>query len=544
MPGNEPSTLAVPSAEKMLEAVLKFSRGLFVDMDEADTIQRFLDVLHEVFTDRHFVVRTVELRGDSGLKIYGDLGRVRPKLRSGSLTLKESSIHKTQLKSAVVKSARLRIDERWDSPFTGIAEGFAIPLTAAGELYGILDVGYPLGQSSCDADEDALLALTNQLAVALRNERLHRDTKALRDYQSRLIEHASALILGTDSNWRIRVCNRALCELIGIPSTDLLGKDLRESFPAVDRGKLSRIFSDVVSGTKNSTIGNAEIMSQAGRRVPVVWRAASVRRSGAVQAVVAIGQDQTMLSDLQEQLVQAEKLSTLGQMAAGVVHELNNPLTSIGVYSSFLLTQAERRLAAGEPGQSAEDVQKLARIQDAAERIKSFSQDLVQYAKPSQQDPERLSLNMVINQSLSFCSHLFSGSGVELERNLEPGLPEIVAVPGQLEQVVINLVTNAVQASGEVGVVRVSTYVDTKRVVFSIKDAGQGISKEEQTRIFEPFFTTKSDGEGTGLGLCIVRNIIKDNHGEMTVISELGQGAEFRCYLPAFQNEQASEITS
>ncbi len=129
---------------------------------------------------------------------------------------------------------------------------------------------------------------------------------------------------------------------------------------------------------------------------------------------------------------------------------------------------------------------------------------------------------------------------MRLERNLEQSLPDIQAVPGQLEQVVINLITNAVQACPSGSLVEVKSYVDShSRVIFSVKDQGPGISAEEQARIFEPFYTTKNNGEGTGLGLCIVRNIIEDNSGELSLHSVPGQGAEFRCAVPVFANQDA-----
>lgn len=522
-----------PSFEKLFEAVLRFGRTLLVELTEEETVHRFLSVLREVFPDRYFVVRLVDLRGDGKVCVYAGGDQVRADLALTRLSLKASAIEKTQIKVAVAASALLRVNPRWDSPFRDTAAGFALPLAYAGELYGVLDVGYPLGQDHSEADEAKILPLANQLASALRNERLYRDTKSLRDYQARLIEHASALILGIDSNWRIRVCNRALCDLTGVQSSQLIGRDVRDHFPVVDPKTIVQIFDEGMQGN-GAAVGETRVVSRAGRHVPVVWRVASIRSRGAVEAVVAVGQDQTVLSELQKQLVQAEKMSTLGQIAAGVVHELNNPLTAIGVYSQHLLGRAEKRAGSGDE-EHLDELDKLQTIRSGAERIKLFTQELIQYAKPSAGVPQRLSINKVINQSLSFCEHLFKETGVALECALDVSLPDVHVVPGQIEQVVINLVTNAVQACGTRGSVRVCSYAEgDSRVIFSVKDEGPGISDEDQIRIFEPFFTTKSDGEGTGLGLCIVRNILEENSGELTLTSALGAGAEFRCAVPAF----------
>ncbi len=533
MAGSKKDDLERPSAEQLLQAMLAFGQTLFSERTEAQIAQNVVASLGRLFPRRHFLLRLIDLREGSVL-IYGDQGHIPSHLNAARLSLSQSALERTQLKEAVQSSAMLQVSQRWDSPFQGIADGFVVPVAIAGELYGVLDVGYPLGSDQQALDEPLLHPLVNQLASALRNERLHRDTQSLRDYQSRLIEHASALILGIDSSWRIRVCNKALCDRIGLTSADLIGKDLRDSFPATDRNQLAEIFAEGMRGN-DAAHGESQLVARSGRTIEVVWRVASIRSRGNVQAVVAVGQDQTVLSDLQKQLVQAEKLSTLGQIAAGVVHELNNPLTAIGVYSEFLLRKATKRVAVDPKSYDPEDLDKLRTIAEGAERIKSFSRDLVQYAKPSAGAPERLSINRVISQSLAFCEHLFRESGVRLECDLDQNIPDIQVVPGQLEQVVINLVTNAVQACPSGALVRVSSYRDgDARVVFSIKDEGPGIAHEDQARIFEPFFTTKSDGEGTGLGLCIVRNLIEDNQGELSLDSSLGHGAEFRCMVPAF----------
>lgn len=526
--------LIEPTADDMLAAVLRFGRALFVDQSEVETAEQFLSVLKELFPGRFFVLRLVDLRRSSRVRVHGEEARLLSGLADARLSLRRSAVAKTQIKDAVAESAVLRVSERWDSPFSGVAAGFGVPLAIAGELYGVLDVGYPLGRDESASDEPKILPLANQLASALRNERLYHDTKSLRDYQSRLIEHASALILGIDSSWRIRVCNKALCDLIGVANADLIGKDLRDHFPVVERNRLVQVFADGMSG-RDAAVGKSQVISCAGQYVPVVWRVAAIRSRGAVQAVVAIGQDQTVLSDLQKQLVQAEKMSSMGQIAAGVVHELNNPLTAIGVYSDYLIKKSTDRAEHKSNEDSGEELEKLQRIRTSAERIQAFAQDLMQYAKPSAGLRTRLSLNHVINQSLAFCEHLFSESGVQLQRTLDSSVPDVHAVPGQLEQVIVNLVTNAVHACGHSGRVEVRSYREGNAMVtFAVKDEGPGISSDDQERIFEPFFTTKSDGRGTGLGLCIVRNIVEINSGELTLHSSPGAGAEFRCTMPAF----------
>src|SRR5690606_30837051 len=210
------------------------------------------------------------------------------------------------------------------------------------------DVGYPLGTDRSEDDEPLLLPLANHLSVALRNERLHRETTLLRDSQSKLIEHANALILGVDRQWRITVVNQALCKLTGYSKEELVGRDLRDWLPAEERARLVQMFLRALTGGTTDAL-EVQLARKGGGRVGTVWSMAAIGARGEVQAVVAVGQDQTRLRELQNQVIQVEKLATLGQLAAGVVHELNNPLTSITVYAEYLLKKAEARARAGEP---------------------------------------------------------------------------------------------------------------------------------------------------------------------------------------------------
>jgi PAS domain S-box-containing protein len=522
----------MPSADETLRGVFDLAREIHLEMSEEEIIGRFLHLITQLFPGRWLVMRVIDLRSPDTAHVYRGHGEVRAGFERERITLKRSSTAKTRLKRALAQSARIRLSERWDSPFPGLAAGFAVPLVASGELYGVLDVGYPLGSDNSAADERLVLPICNHLSVVLRNERLHRETTLLRDYQSKLIEHANALILGVDRHWRITLSNQALCKLTGYTPAELMGRDLRDWLPPEERGRLSHIVLRALTGGSGEII-EINLATRSGARVRTVWSMAAIGSRGGIQAVVAVGQDQTRLSELQNQVIQAEKLATLGQLAAGVVHELNNPLTSITVYAEYLLKKAEHKARAGEPIERG-DIDKLQRISAGAQRILTFARDLVQYAKPAGSHPEVVSLSSVVRQSLSFCEHLFERAHVRLEKQLDEGLPPVQAVPGQLEQVVINLVTNAVQACGADGKVAVRTHLaGGDQVAVSVADSGPGVPEPERERVFEPFFTTKTDGSGTGLGLSIVRNIVEQHRGHVRIATSEWGGALFVCEFPA-----------
>ena len=523
-------TLAAPSSEAQLAALRALAAELPIASSEEALVDRALSILSTLLPGRALCVRVLEIRSRDPARIYVRGGALRETAAGEGVTISEDALTRAKLKGAVAASARLRVAPRWDSPFTGMASGFAIPLAAGGEFYGVLDVGYAPGTDAAVADEPIVQPLASQLAVALRTVRLQDDALGLRDYQARLLESANALILGIDRTWRITVCNRAMLELTGYSRDEVLGRDVRDFITTDQRQYLTSAFAAALIGQHHAAV-TVVLPTRGNGVVRTVWSIAPVGRGGApggpIEAVVAIGQDQSKIDALQQQVVRAERLATLGELAAGVVHELNNPLTSITVYAEYLV----RKLEAA--GNEVADVEKLRRIGASAQRILRFSRDLVQYARPSGRDLEAVDLASVVRQSVSICEHLVERGGIELEVVVDPELPVVRAITGQLEQVLINLITNAVHAVENGGKVSVRAQVEgPAAVMLEVADSGPGVPDADRQKIFEPFFTTKPDGKGTGLGLPIVRNIVDQHGGEITVNrSDLG-GAAFRVILP------------
>ncbi len=522
---NTSRSLPSPSEQAVLQSILGLTGDIYLDLDEEEVVRRFLRSLSNLFPERSLAVRVFDPRTSEAARVFAIGGELRSSAASERIFLKQSSIEKTRLKTALAESARLRIGDRWDSPFVGVPMGFAVPLVASGELYGVLDVGYPLGSRGAGDDDSLILPIANYLSVALRNDRLHRETTNLRDYQANLIEYAKALIVGIDRHWRVRVCNREFCKFIGFEKRELLGSDLRDLLPRSVRSPYMSRLSDAFSlggiADESRSTFEGSLLRKDGEQVRAVWSLATVMGSKDTEAVVAIGQDQTKIHDLQLQVIQAEKLATLGQLAAGVVHELNNPLTSISVYADVLLSSAKR-----DEETRADDIVKLERIRDGAERIRRFAKELVQYARPAGDDKLVVDLNDLVRRAISFCEHLFAGSDIELSVSLSAEPLEVRAVAAKLEQVIINLVTNAVHACEASGQVTIRTEVVDGGATVRVGDSGPGIPLEEREKVFEPFFTTKSGGGGTGLGLSIVKNILDEHEGEIAISTSPGGGAD------------------
>jgi signal transduction histidine kinase len=249
---------------------------------------------------------------------------------------------------------------------------------------------------------------------------------------------------------------------------------------------------------------------------------------GQVAGVMAIGQDRTEVRELEGQVIHAEKLATLGQLAAGIVHEINNPLTSISVYGEYLLSKLTRT------GADPSDLKRVERIMRSSDRIMSFTRNLLTYARPSKEEAQPVRLNDIVEEAVGFCEHIIREAEVTVVRDYGEDLPKVNAVPGQLHQVFVNLITNVCNAAPEVGGrVRLSTHLQGRdRIRIDVEDNGVGIRAAELERVFEPFFSTRRKGTGTGLGLSIVKNIVEQHRGTIEIQSEVGTGTTVSVTLP------------
>ncbi len=240
---------------------------------------------------------------------------------------------------------------------------------------------------------------------------------------------------------------------------------------------------------------------------------------------------------MQAQLVQTEKLASVGQLAAGVAHEINNPLTGILGFAEILL-QAE--------GLSEENREDLRTIVHQSRRCRKIVQNLLQFSRRSKPKLEAFELRDVLEPTVDLVRHDFDAAGIALETDLAPGLPELSGDATQLEQVFINLITNARQALADRpdGRLRIEARAADGGVVLRFIDNGCGIEPENLGKVFDPFFTTKPVGKGTGLGLSISYGILKEHRGALEVESVPDRGATFTVRLPARASKEVEPASA
>ena len=244
--------------------------------------------------------------------------------------------------------------------------------------------------------------------------------------------------------------------------------------------------------------------------------------------------DLTEVKRLQVQLAQNEKLSALGEMVSGVAHELNNPLTAVFGFAQLLLAE-------DLPGEQKEEVR---HIYTHAERCKRIIDGLLKISRRHGADRVRTNLNEVVQSTLDLLGYQLRLANVRVERDFDATVPESMMDSFQIQQVLVNLITNAqhaVQESGRAGVVKVRTRrASATKIVVEVEDDGCGMSDAIQRRIFDPFFTTKGVGKGTGLGLSISYGIVKEHGGSLSATSRPGEGSTFRVELPVVAEAAAS----
>lgn len=518
--------LLPPSSDEVLFKVLELNRTVRVEMQDEAIVHGYVSALRDLFPRRRIAVRLLASDTAELVLVYAT-GRLAERRRE-TIEISAAAMERHELTISEIERAGVSVTAHYVPIFEEPGSGFDVPLMQGGKIIGVMSVEYDSDIDEPEYDRPMVVPLAVQLSAALRNSRLLRESNYLRDNLGKLLDHANAPIVVIGRERELRVVNRAFLALAGVTSDDILGRDFLHLLPETERGRILPVFIRALRGEPTSNFEIRLARPEGGYARISINTASILTADGEVEAVIAIGRDLTELRELEEQMIQAEKLATLGQLAAGVVHELNNPLTSISVYGEYLLRKGQRA------GYEAADLEKLRRIVESADRILKFTRDLVTYARPSTEEPAFVPIREIVEQSLAFCEHVVAEAGADVERCFECAGANVYAVRGQLHQVFINLITNACHAlPPKGGKVVVSTSIGTdNHVDITVVDNGSGIAPAQREKIFEPFFSTKGEGKGTGLGLSIVRNIVQQHGGTIEVVERDTAGTVFWVRLP------------
>jgi len=376
-----------------------------------------------------------------------------------------------------------------------------------------------------------------------QRKQLERELRETNYFMKMLIESSPYAIIATDIKGNIIAFNRAAEELSGYKAEEVLGKiHITDIYPpGVAKEVMKRLRSPDYGGTGRLTGSEFKMVDKRGKEIPIHLSAAIVYQEGREVASVGIFTDLrprlVMEQKLQEthlQLIQLEKLRSLGEMAAGVAHEINNPLGGILIYSSLLME-----------GLAPDDAQRedLGRIVQETTRCQEIVKSLLEFSRQSGPKKELIDVNRAITDGLLFLENQATFHNIEIIKELGPSLPPIWGNAGQLKQVFLNIMINAADAMRARGALTIKTFPseDGNKVVIEFTDTGGGIPEDILPRVFDPFFTTKGVGEGTGLGLSMSYGIVKEHKGNIEVDTVMGSGTTFRVVLPIEYEEAPAQ---
>ncbi len=389
------------------------------------------------------------------------------------------------------------------------------PLTAKGRVTGVVAAGAPAGQLGPER-LPLVEALAATASIALESARLvdlHDDGR--RSWQE-VVDAISPALCIVDRAGRIRRANRAFAELVTAPPASLIGRPWHAFMPPEWAGELR-------TALQQQSVGR-EVELRTGERSYAVT--AVPIRGDAEGTTVLLFDDHTDRRRLQDQLIQSEKMSAIGQLIAGIAHDLNNPLASVVGFADFLCEVPSVPAPLREP---------LAVIREEAERASKIVKSLLGFARKQEHRRRSTPLAPLLESTLGLLRNQFMATRIDVTLDLEPDLPPLDVDPVQIQQVFVNLLNNAAQAIGASGrpghvTIRARRFLDG--IAVDVADDGPGMSEALAAQAFEPFFTTKGEGEGTGLGLSISQGIVREHGGRITLSSEEGRGSTFTVQLP------------
>jgi PAS domain S-box-containing protein len=376
--------------------------------------------------------------------------------------------------------------------------------------------------------------LMRSIRYAIERKQSQKDLKASREFALNIIDSSLDMIIAINRDGNILEFNKAAQKTFGYSPEEILSKPSRLLFAEVAEN--TRVTETILKEGK--FVGQITGRRKNGAHFPTAFSASMLKNErGEFQGIVAISRDITDQLNLESQLRHAQKMDSIGHLAAGVAHDFNNILTVIQGYATLLLSRRALMPEISEP---------LNEISVASEHAASLTRQLLTFSRKQTIQPRSLELDAVIRNVSKMLTRLL-GEDITLRVESSPGLPSICADPGMLEQVIINLAVNARDAMPRGGEIRIAsasvtmTADDVKQhpqaragkfVCLSVSDNGKGMPPEMLNRIFEPFFTTKEPGKGTGLGLATVYGIVQSHQGWIEVNSAAEKGTTFQIYFP------------
>jgi PAS domain S-box-containing protein len=530
------------------KALVEFGRGLSSETD----LQALLHSIVEQLPRTLMVARVaVFMTQDSGrLRLAAshglpdDVGTIGPPLDLSFLNFDQANDHShiflenaqqaLHLSEVQQRTAAL-LDLNYYLPCR-IALGNAGGAAASSRTIAVIGLGRTIGGDFLSSEDVELLeSLASYIGIALQNASLYSrleekivEFERLKEFNENIVESINVGILAIDLEDRIESWNAQMEAMYAVSRSEALGQRLSDVFPI----ELIEAIDSFRNEQGVPHLYKFRLTTRAGeQRTANIAVAPLLSRDFVSVGRIILVDDITERVTLETQLAQADKLSSIGLLAAGVAHEINTPLAVISSYAQMLSKQMRGDARLGPV---------LDKITQQSFRAAEIANGLLNFSRTSTTEFRSTDLNQVIRDTLSLLEHQFKTAQIDVDLELADGLPAIHGNPGKLQQVFLNLLLNAKEAMPGGGNLRVVTLVNG-HVEAVISDSGSGIAPEHMKRIYDPFFTTKTmpkpgDRRGTGLGLSVSYGIIQEHAGKIQVESAVGAGTTFHLEFPLLRN--------
>ncbi len=510
----------------------------------ADRLMQTLSIRHVAFffSEWNSAGETWKLRasmGSSGRPLTGhtalDLSFLNWERKSNYVFFERTRFHLDVIASSWPQAVRQTIAD--------LDLNYYLPCMVRGRTVAFLGVSRTeAGEFLSTEDLELLMTLANYVGIAIENAHLYRslsekagEYERLKEFSENIVESINVGILAVGLDDRVESWNTQMERLSGIGREDATGRTLAELLPAPLVEQLERTRHEVkIHHLDKFTFDAAEGAATVNIAItPLVSR--EMEQIGRL----VIFDDITHRAELERRLVQADKLSSIGLLAAGVAHEVNTPLAVISTYAQMLSRQV-----VGDEQKS----RMLDKISRQTFRASEIVNSLLNFSRASGSELASVQLNEVIQETLSLLEHQLRKAGVESETDLAADLPKVQGNAGKLQQVFLNLILNARDAMEPKGRLEIATRTSGDHIEIEVMDSGHGIAPEHLSMIYDPFFTTKGAGRGTGLGLSVTYGIIQEHGGTIEAAPRENGGTCFRLQFPLVQKlaqeTPAKEVTA
>ena len=530
----EVRTQELAEARRVLQRMWVLGQQITLELNPNRVLQRFVEAVADI------------ARADgASLGLLGDDGKIRLVAATGVL---EGAVGQTIPVTGSAMGRVMRTGKWWVSsdlhlepetvyaPLHQMIEGGSLrsimvhPLQRRGETSGTIAIVSRTPGMFGSVQTERIEAMTDMLSVALSNAELVENLRQAEWRFRTLFRSAPDAVLTVLQSGRIREANDAVRDIVGLDPIQVVGRFVVDFVVEADRDRLH----DALDSAFARGPSRLEVRFAREGGIRVVALAASRLPEADPPTVLVTGRDITSEREMRTRLMETERLAAVGELVAGVAHEVNNPLSSISAFAQLLVRDG---------GLTPTQRDSIDVIKSEAIRASQVVKDLLAFARRSEPRRDALDLNQIVDRTLRLRGFELNASKIKIEPSLALDLPAVVGDARQLQQVILNLITNALQAMAPQGggTLGVGTRCDAGRVILEVTDTGPGIPLEARARIFEPFFTTKEEGEGTGLGLSVSYGIVNAHGGTIDLAEVSESGTRFVVTLPAVSDVPAPE---